>query len=90
MSLLMKTWLKTEVAGSMPTYFLTKEANQFWFAKVYFVKGSYTFILGKRIVEGEPIPPRYSWNKKGFKSPATAKARALKELNLVMLQGADE
>ncbi len=78
----MKKWKKIEVAGNLPTYTLTKEANIEWFAKVYRYDGRYIFTIGKRIKEGEPTPPSYTWKEKGWKSATTAKTKALEWINI--------
>lgn len=78
----MKQWQKSKEAGNFPTYHLTKEANPEWFAKVYAYDARYIFTIGKRVKQGEPTPPRYSWKEKGWKSASTAKTKALQWIRI--------
>ena len=77
----LKKWKKEDYGRKKyPTYHLTKEANPDWFAKVYVEDGKYTFTIGKRIGNpDEPTPARYSTRHK-WKSPITAKAKALEAI----------
>lgn len=85
----MNKWQKSIEGGMLPTFHLTKEANPYWFAKVYAkcLSGArYTFVIGKRIKEGEPTPPRYSWTKKGWKNASGAKAKALEWISRLAME----
>src|SRR6185503_5069458 len=74
-----KIWEKTQVVNQPAVYWLTKQASPIWFAKVFKYAGKYTFTIGIRVKQGpsEPTLPRYTWKKRGFKSPTTAKNKAL-------------
>ena len=74
----MVKWEKSTLAGSiLPSYNLKKEVSPEWFARVYAVKGLYTFLIGKRVEIGQPTPERFGWKKKGFKTASSAKTKAL-------------
>lgn len=78
----MKIWQKTQ-DGSVVKYRLTKEYNPDWWAMVFMKDGRWTFELGKRIKEGDPSREFYSHaNIKKWKSLATAKSKALMEINI--------
>lgn len=72
-----KKWIEIPVPGARPSYSLSKEFNPIWFAKVYVHDGRYCFTLGKRVVQGEPTPPRYSNKGRGYKNASTAKSQAM-------------
>ena len=76
-----KKWTKEKHGDKKcPAYHLTKEAEPFWYAKVYCIGSKYTFDIGKRVVNAdEPTPIRYS-STKSWKSHITAKEKAIEAI----------
>jgi hypothetical protein len=81
----MNKWEKSQYGGQLPTFSLSKEFDPDWFASVYPRDGKYIFTIGERIKENKPTPTRYNWVGKGWKSPETAKTKALEQLNIKKL-----
>lgn len=69
----MRNWKTVNVIGEKPSYYLCKETNPNWYAKVFIKNGLYTFTFGERDTDENIDPKRYSWVKRGWKSADTAK-----------------
>lgn len=81
----MKKWNISTDGASLPTYSLSKEYDPIWFARIFPRDGKYIFIVGQRIDLDKPTPPRYTWNKTGWKNASSAKAKALEWINLIKM-----
>jgi hypothetical protein len=85
-----KKWTKEKGVKRYPAFHLTKEANPDWFARVYWIGGKYSFEIGKRIgnIE-EPTPARYS-TRRSWKSPITAKEKAIEAIRFKQFTPEDD
>lgn len=74
------TWDKHEYGNDLPTYYLTKEANPLYFAKVFAKDGRYIYTIGKRGASGQYTTERITYNKTGWSNASIAKLRAIEAI----------